>query len=139
MNKLIIHFTKFFRMIFCRILSTNGMTLDFLTNHWWRCLRKKLTSLYLYWYFHGLRTPNETFFHQNPKLLGLGRKIGQINWTFGIFLANLSAPILSMFSINQPLFLKKHKYLFGIGIWTWIWSADNLGCSHHVSVISGYF
>jgi hypothetical protein len=22
---------------------------------------------------HGLRTPNEAFFHQNPKLLGLGR------------------------------------------------------------------
>ena len=27
---------------------------------------------------HGLRTPNEAFFHQNPKLLGLGRQFGQI-------------------------------------------------------------
>ena len=41
---------------------------------------------------HGLRTPNEVFFHRNPKLLGLGRQFGQIN--FGVFLADLSAPIL---------------------------------------------
>jgi hypothetical protein len=26
---------------------------------------------------HGLRTPNEAFFHKNPKLLGLGRQFGQ--------------------------------------------------------------
>ena len=29
--------------------------------------------------FHGLRTPNEAFFHWNPELLGLGRQIGQTN------------------------------------------------------------
>ena len=29
---------------------------------------------------HGLWTPNEAFFHWNPKLLGLGRQIGQINF-----------------------------------------------------------
>ena len=29
-------------------------------------------------YNHGLRTPNEAFFHQNPKLLGLGTQFGQI-------------------------------------------------------------
>ena len=52
----------------------------------------------------------------------------QTNWAFGVFLANLSAPILvvsplSMFSIIQPLFLQKAKplyphpkYLFWIGI-----------------------
>jgi hypothetical protein len=44
---------------------------------------------------HGLRTPNEAFFHRNPKLLGLGRQIGQINFrTFAVFMATLSAPIL---------------------------------------------
>ena len=25
---------------------------------------------------HGLRTPNDAFFHKNPKLLGLGRQMG---------------------------------------------------------------
>ena len=37
--------------------------------------------------YHGLRTPNEAFFHRNPKL-------GQINLgAFGVFSADLSAPI----------------------------------------------
>jgi hypothetical protein len=76
----------------------------------------------------GLRTPNEASFHQNPQFLRLGRQFGQINFgAFGVIPANLSAPILvllsplSMFSINQPLFLQKTKtlypnpkYLFGI-------------------------
>jgi hypothetical protein len=68
------------------------------------------------------------FFHQNPTLLGLGRQFGQINFgAFGVFLANLSAPILvsplSMLSTDQPLFIQKTKplhpnikYLFGNGI-----------------------
>ena len=44
---------------------------------------------------HGLRMPNEAFFHWNPKVLGLGRQIGQINFgAFGIFLIKLSASIL---------------------------------------------
>ena len=35
---------------------------------------------------HGLRTPDEAFFHRNPKILGLGREIGQINFgAYGIF------------------------------------------------------
>jgi hypothetical protein len=39
--------------------------------------------------------PNESFFHQNPKLLGLGRQFGLIDFgAFGVFLANLSATIL---------------------------------------------
>ena len=29
---------------------------------------------------HGLRTPNEAFFHQNPKLLGLARQIWQMGY-----------------------------------------------------------
>ena len=59
--------------------------------------------------------PMKPFFHPNPKLLGLGRQFRQINFgTFGV---------LSIFSINQPLFLQKtkplypnSKYLFGIAI-----------------------
>ena len=44
---------------------------------------------------HGLRTPKEAFFHRNPKLLGLGRQLVQINFgAFGVFSADLSAPIL---------------------------------------------
>ena len=68
--------------------------------------------------------PMKPFFHQNPKLMGLGRQFGQINFVaFGVYLADLSALILVLFSINQPLFLQKTqplypnpKYLFGIGI-----------------------
>ena len=60
--------------------------------------------------------------------LGLGRQYGQMNFgAFGVFLA---VSPLSMFSINQPLFLQQTKplypnckYLFGIGIW--IWAAKN--------------
>ena len=45
--------------------------------------------------FHGLRTPNEAFFHQNPKLFGFGRQFGQINFgAFLVFLTDLSASIL---------------------------------------------
>jgi hypothetical protein len=44
--------------------------------------------------WHGLRTPNEAIFHQNPTFLGLGRQIGQLKfWAFGVFLADLSTPI----------------------------------------------
>ena len=44
---------------------------------------------------YGLRTPNEAIFHQNPKLLGVGRQFGQISFgAFGVFSTNLSAPIL---------------------------------------------
>ena len=45
---------------------------------------------------HGLQTPNEAFFRQNPKLLGLGRQ-------FGVFLANLLAPIKGQL-ISKGLF-----------------------------------
>ena len=46
--------------------------------------------------WQGLRMLNEAFFHWNPKLLGLGRQIGQIDYgEFGVFSAKLvSAPIL---------------------------------------------
>ena len=39
--------------------------------------------------------PIQPFIHKNPKVLGLGRHFGQINYAaFGVFLADLSAPIL---------------------------------------------
>ena len=61
-------------------------------------------------WMHGLRTPKEAFFHRNPKLLGVGRQFGQINFgAFGVFICThfgILSP-LSMFSINQPLFLQK--------------------------------
>ena len=64
---------------------------------------------------HGLRTPNEAFFHQNQELLD-----GQTNWAdkvwgiWGIFGRTISTHFgtvspLSMFSIIQPLFLQKTK------------------------------
>jgi hypothetical protein len=44
---------------------------------------------------HGLRKPNEAFFHQNLKLLDLGKQFGQINFgAFGVLSVDLSAPIL---------------------------------------------
>ena len=49
---------------------------------------------------HGLRTPNEAFFHQNPKPLGLGRQFGQVNFgAFRVFSADLSAAILEHLSL----------------------------------------
>ena len=72
---------------------------------------------------HGLRMPNDAFFHWNPKLLGLGRQIEQI-WVFSAILV-LWVPCPCF-----PLFLQKTKplnphpkYLFGFGIW--IWAAKN--------------
>ena len=97
---------------------------------------------------HGLLMPNEAFFHRNPKLLGLGRQFGQTIWAdkfwgiFGQFISTHFGKVspLSMFSINQPLFLQKTKplypnpkYLFAIGIW--MLAAKNWGFGHHVSVV----
>ena len=69
----------------------------------------------------------ERVFFKNPKLLGLGRQIGlKFFEAFGVFSISThfgTVSPLSMFSIIQPLFLKKTKtlhptpkYLFGIGI-----------------------
>ena len=55
----------------------------------------KLSSCALLHLKHGLRTPYEAFYHRNPKLLGLGRQIGQVNsGEFEVYSAELSAPIL---------------------------------------------
>ena len=71
--------------------------------------------------------PNDGFFHRNPKLFGKGQKNwadkfwgiwGILGQTIGTHFGTVSP--LSMFSINQPLFLQKAKplyphpkYLFG--------------------------
>ena len=73
-----------------------------------------------------------SLFSLKPQTFGLCRQFGQINFgAFGVFLAHIGTMSpLSMFSINQPLFLQKTKplypnpeYLSGIGIW--IWAAKN--------------
>ena len=75
---------------------------------------------------HGLRTPRESFF------LGKSQTFGQTNWAehfwsiwfgvFSVFWTMLFISIhfgtvgsVSIFSINQPLFLQKTKPLFQIG------------------------
>ena len=79
---------------------------------------------------HRIQTPNEAFFHQNPKLFWLGQTIwADKSWgiwgIFGQFISTHFGAVssLSIFSINQPLFLQKTKplypnpkYLFGIRI-----------------------
>ena len=63
---------------------------------------------------HRLRTPNEAFFHRNPKTFGLGQTIWPDKFwgIWGIFGQIISTHFdrvspLSMFSIIQPLFLQK--------------------------------
>ena len=78
---------------------------------------------------HGLRTPNEAFFHLNPELLGLGRQIGQIHsGAFAVFAVKLSAPIFVQwvpcpcFPLFNPYFYKKTKPLYPTSqlfIWEW--------------------
>ena len=64
---------------------------------------------------HGLRTPNEAFFQWYPKLLGLGRQIGPINFVaFEVFSAELSAPILAWWVPCPcfPIINQKTKLLY---------------------------
>ena len=58
-----------------------------------------------------LRTPNESFFHRNPKLLGLGKQFHKMN--FGAFLANLFFGIVSPLSMST-IISTKNIYL-GLG------------------------
>ena len=72
---------------------------------------------------HGLRMPNKVFFHQNLRVLGLGRQFGRINFrAFGYFWATFQYPngtvsLLSMFLplINQPAFISKSKIFMNMG------------------------
>ena len=67
---------------------------------------------------------------------------------FRVFLVILSIQILSLcihslwFYITRPFFCKKLRFsytlqdfLFGIEIW--FWDVENLGSSHHVSIVHG--
>ena len=77
---------------------------------------------------HGLRTPNEDFFHHNYKLLSLARQFGLIKfrafWVLSVDLSLISTHFgtgsrLSMFSIistkTKPLYpsLKRLGFEFG--------------------------
>ena len=91
---------------------------------------------------HGLRTPNEAFFHRNF----WANNFWGIWGIFGKFIStNFDAvSLLSMFSINQLLFIQKlnfyirrnPNYLITIGIW--IWASKSQGFSHRVSVLRAY-
>ena len=67
--------------------------------------------------------PNKTFFHRNLKFWGLNRLFGRINFgAFGVFLADLSAPILVLwvsfpcFPLINHYFLKKSRLYIQITI-----------------------
>ena len=61
---------------------------------------------------HGLRTPNEAFFHWNSELMGLSRQIGEINSrAFGVFSAKLSLPILVQW-VPCPCFPLFNHYFY---------------------------
>ena len=61
---------------------------------------------------HGLRMPNEAFFQQYLKLLGLGRQIGQKHFgALEFFSAKLSAPILVLW-VFCPCFQIINHYVF---------------------------
>ena len=79
--------------------------------------------------------PNEAYFHQNPNLLGLGKQFGRTHFgafgvvhIFGQFISTHFDTVssLSMFSINQQLFLQKNLLLY-IQIPIWDWDL-NFGC-----------
>ena len=61
---------------------------------------------------HGLRTPNEAFFHRNPELLGLGRQIGQIGRTISTHFGTVSP--FSIISTKNYAFISKSQIL-GLG------------------------
>ena len=91
---------------------------------------------------HGLWTPNEAFFHHNPKLLadnfcGIW---GMYFWP--IWYCESPVHVFHESTMVDHYFYKKTKplypnpkYLFGIGIW--ICAEKNWEFSHHVSVVRG--
>ena len=86
--------------------------------------------------------PMKPFFIEIPKFWGWGRQIGQINFgAFGVFSADLSAPILvSMFpNINHYFYKKLSLYIqitnTFLGLGFEFWAAKNLGFSHYMSAV----
>ena len=110
-QKLLLHITTYVeqnkmmhRMQVCTSLSRNPKLfhrkeVDMVTG-WecWDCIVLK----------HGLRTPNEAFFHWNTKLLGLGRQFG----VFWVLSADLSAPILVLLWVPCPCFSLINHYFY---------------------------
>ena len=121
----------------------------------WNEISSLLHDYFMNHWIYGLRIPNEAFFRQNPKVLGLCRQFWGIWGIFGQFIGTRFGTVspLSMSSINQPLFTKlkipniykiSYKpniyiqiFYFGIGNWIWIciWAAKNWGFRHLVSVV----
>ena len=113
---------------FLAFWTRNQFWMCMFVNHEGRNMNVYVIGFKFDW-IHGLRTPNEAFFHWNPERLGLHRQIGQINsGEFGIFSAKPSAVLVQWvpcpcFTIFNHYFYKKlilyihiHYYLF---IWDW--------------------
>ena len=96
---------------------------------------ENLTTSLLCVHGHGLRTPNEAFFLSKSQSFELGQSIWAVRfwgiWGIsGRFIRNRFDTVspLSMFSINQPLFLQKTKLLYISKLQTFILDLDlNLG------------
>ena len=80
-----------------------------------------------YRFCHGLRTPKKPVFFKIPKI-GLGQTIwaGKFWDIFKQFISIHFGTVspLSMFSINQPLFLQKTKPLLHTNPWDWDLNLD---------------
>ena len=75
-----------------------GKTMVIFVNYWQRIISRN----------HGLRTPNQAFFHWNSELLVLG-----ILGIFGQTISTHFGILSPLYSIIQPLFLQKTKPLQG--------------------------
>ena len=82
---------------------------------------------------HGLRTPNEAYFHWNTELLGIGSQIGQTNsgafWVFSAKLILVQWVPCPCFPIFNHYFCKKVSLYIHISNiflgFIWIWDAKN--------------
>ena len=74
--------------------------------HFHRCTttRERTNEWTFLRHAHGLRTPNEAFFSSKSRTFGLVQTIWAVNFVgFGVFLADLSAPILVLL-VSCPCF-----------------------------------
>ena len=96
---------------------------------------QQAASIRGYGSIHGLRTPNEAFFHWNLELLGLDRQIWQLNFLpFGVFSAKLPAPILVQRDPCPCIFI--NPSIYNISCWVaWTMGQTNrwpsVLCSKH--------
>ena len=122
--------------LFCRNFFVFKKTLSLFFVWPRNCVADETESLFSLVSIHGLRTPNEAFFHWNPEFLGLGRQIGQINsGAFGVFSDKLSASILvqcseslvHVFHYSTIISTKNKVFISTSKIFIWDWDL-NLGC-----------